>query len=302
MTKPQSELDPGLAALITPNTGRITEAVRADGNMSDWTGTITNSGGARVFVKAMRTGRHAGRTEQMRREEAVNPFLAHLAPPLVWRAEDYGWIALGFEHVDGRHANFKPGSEDLPAVVDAVDRIGRIPLPPPVRGWPENRWDKFTDRPGLFEGDVLAHADLHPGNILVGPGGRIWVVDWSWPVRDAGVTDLGSMVMQLVSAGWPAADAENWMSRCAAWRATSGEALDEYARGCLRMYATFERRDPAEWRTAMTAAARKWARHRGQALPGSARGNRKMKYPLLRHFSRVPPADQLSYSAPPRMF
>ncbi|GAA0961083.1 MULTISPECIES: hypothetical protein [Streptomyces violaceusniger group] len=49
-----------------------------------------------------------------------------VAPALLWRAEDESWIALGFEVVEGKRADFGPGSRDLPAVVDAFNRISAL--------------------------------------------------------------------------------------------------------------------------------------------------------------------------------
>ncbi|GAO09677.1 hypothetical protein TPA0598_05_03990 [Streptomyces lydicamycinicus] len=49
-----------------------------------------------------------------RREAAVAPFLTGVGPALHWRVEAAGWDLLGFEALDGHHADYSPASPDLP--------------------------------------------------------------------------------------------------------------------------------------------------------------------------------------------
>jgi hypothetical protein len=70
-----------------------------------------------------------------------------VAPRLLWHVDADGWNVLSFEHVAGRHADYSPGSPDLPKVIDAM-RIDD-PLPPEgVAGMPAGWWS----------GDI---ADVH---------------------------------------------------------------------------------------------------------------------------------------------
>lgn len=257
-------LDEGLAALIEPHTGPIVHESRAErGFTSDYTGTVEGEKG-KVFVKAVRA---AGRlASSLEREEAINPHVREFSPPLLWASRDDSWHALGFEHVAARHASFKPGSADLPAVVDVLDRISRTPLPEIARPWTETRYDKHAPEgtAGLLKGQGLLHGDINPDNILIGDSGKAQVVDWSWPTHGEDSIDFGCLVLQMIAAGWTPGDAERLIEEadCAAWRLAKPEALDAFAAACASMYRWFEETDPAPWRKAMTQAAAAWLRHR----------------------------------------
>lgn len=264
----RTAMDAELAALIGPRTGEILDETRTErGHMSDYTGIVTSRSG-RVFVKAMRSpGRLAS---SMDREAAIGPFVGSVSPALLWQQRGRGWAALGFEYIpDTRHASFKPGSPDLPAVVAAVDRIGAIPLPGVASAWHETRYDRYAadGEAELFRGSALLHTDINPDNLLIGPSGDVTVVDWAWPARGAACLDAAGLVIQLIAAGHGPAEAEGWATGCAAWAKADPAVLDAFARANARMFERFEKIDPAPWRKAMTVSALAWAEHRGQ-LPG----------------------------------
>lgn len=261
----RTALNVDLAALVEPHTGPILKSARsAHGFSSDYTGTIHGSTG-RVFVKAVRDpGPYTGSLE---REAAINPTVRDLSPALLWQERGHGWFALGFRHIpDARHASFKPGSPDLPAVAASIDRIGAATLPHVVRDWPENRYDRYADdgTAAMFAGSALLHGDINPDNFLIGPDNEITIVDWSWPTHGAGFIDPACLVVQLIAAGHSPAEAEAWATRCAAWRNADPAAVDAFARAMTRMYQRFEQLDPEPWRRAMTASAMDWVEYRGQ--------------------------------------
>ncbi|MEW2581461.1 hypothetical protein [Streptomyces syringium] len=68
------------------------------------------------FVKGLRTDHPRAWTQ--RREAEVNPYLRGrgIAPALLWSLEAAGWHLLAFEALDGHHADYSPGSPDLPKV------------------------------------------------------------------------------------------------------------------------------------------------------------------------------------------
>jgi hypothetical protein len=259
--------DPDLLALIGRHTGEIL-AVRPStyGHGSDLTAVVECAEGP-FFVKAMRN-RPGGRRASLLRERAVSPFVRAVSPALRWAAEDERWIALGFEVVGGLPSGITPGSPDLPVVVDLLDAVGRLELPPVARGWHETRWDRYAAdaaEAALFRGDALLHTDLNPDNFLVGgPSG--WVVDWAWPTRGAAFIDPACLVIQLIAAGHGPEAAEGWVSGSPAWKNADPHALDAFAAATVRMYRHFAERAPdAGWLAAMVTAARAWARHRGTA-------------------------------------
>lgn len=252
-------------AMLRPHTGEVTEVRRTErGFSSDLTALVVCEAGS-FFVKAVRN-RQGGRFDSLTRERLISPHVRSLSPALRWAAENPGWVALGFEAVDGRHADLKPGSPDLSAVVGLVDRIGRLELPPVAEGWAESRWDRFARDDAdaaLFAGDALLHTDINGSNILLS-GRTAQAVDWAWPTRGAGFIDPAALVLQLIAAGHPAADAERWASGCAAWLDADPKGLDAFATANVRMYRHLsDRRPDAEWLAAMLRAAEAWAGHRG---------------------------------------
>jgi hypothetical protein len=258
---PKPDPGPQFWALIEPYTGPIHAMHHtARGFTSEVTAIVRGAAGP-VFVKAARdTGPHASSLE---REAAINPYVRSVSPALRWQHCEGGWLVLGFEVAPGRHADFTPGSPDLPAVVDAVAAFGKLSCPDIAQGWIETRWDRFTDQPELFAGDALLYTDINPDNFLVHDAGAS-VVDWSWPTRGAAFIDPACLVVQLIAAGHSPADAERWASHCPTWSEADPVAIDAFAAATVRMYQHFENRDPAPWRKAMTDAVMSWADHRSQ--------------------------------------
>jgi hypothetical protein len=64
------------------------------------------------------------------REAMINPYVQPVAPRLLWQAEEAGWNLLAFEYIPAvRHADYRPGSPDLPRVVAAMNQLRRIRCP-----------------------------------------------------------------------------------------------------------------------------------------------------------------------------
>jgi hypothetical protein len=79
-------------------TGRIFLAIRGSGRAAYGCGVV---GEDRVRRAQFRW------TQDM--EALINPYVADLSPRLLWRVQGE-WDVLGFEVVDGRHADYRPGS------------------------------------------------------------------------------------------------------------------------------------------------------------------------------------------------
>lgn len=257
--------EPEFLDLVRPQTGAVAEIIPTTyGFSSDLTAIVVCERGP-FFVKAMRN-KPGGRRDSIVRERLVNPFVRSIAPALRWQVKDEGWIVLGFEVVEGRPADFTPGSPDLSVATRLINSLADLPLPAVARDWPETRWDRFArsaEEAELFRGDALLHTDINPDNVLVGDR-KGWLVDWSWPTRGAALIDPACLVLQLVGAGHSAESAESWAARCPSWTTADPRAIDAFALANVRMYCAFRKRRPdADWLAAMVAAARAWADHRG---------------------------------------
>ncbi|GAB2801603.1 protein kinase family protein [Streptomyces daliensis] len=259
---------PGLEfwALIHPHTGDVTETRPAERSFSSDLTALVECEKGPFFVKAMRN-RPGGRRNSLAREKLINPAVHPVSPALLWSAEDDDWLALGFEVVHGRRADFTPDSTDLPVVTDALDRIGRLPLPDVAQDWAENRWDRFLSEreTELLRGDSLIHADTNPSNFVIGES-HVWVVDWAWPTRGAAFISPACLAEQLIASGHTAAGAEAWAAQCEGWADADPAAIDAFAVATWRMNKWRADRSPEEsWLGAMVEAARTWAEHRGVA-------------------------------------
>ncbi|GAA2623407.1 protein kinase [Actinomadura fulvescens] len=250
-------------ALIHPHTGDVSEMQPTSrGNNSAVTALVDCEKGA-FFVKAV-PNRPGGRRDSLIREGLINPFVVPISPALRWQAEDSEWIALGFEVIEGRRSDFTPGSADLPAIIDILNRIGELYLPEIAQGWHETRWNRFATEADaeLFQGQSLLYTDINPDNLLIGQIST-WAVDWSWPTHGAAFIDPACLVVQLIAAGHDAGPAETWAAECAAWTNADRQAIDAFAAANLRMYRRFADRNPdATWLQAMATAAHEWAAYR----------------------------------------
>lgn len=169
----------------------------------------------------------------------INPHVLSLAPQLRWQVEGAGWNLLAFAYIPGaRHADYSPGSPDLPALVQVINRLQQIPCPDlPVKR-AEQRWAAYVDDDadlGLLTGTTLLHTDFNPLNVLMTVNGP-WVTDWAWPTRGTAFIDPACFLLRLMLGGHPAAEAEGWARRCGSWGKTPDEAINVFAIACARLY------------------------------------------------------------------
>jgi hypothetical protein len=258
------------------------------GRNSEFSATLTVSGGdavadGAVFVKGITVERPEVKAH--RHEARVNAWLPAVAPRLLWTVEVDGWLLLGYDHVDGRHANLSPGSPDLPLVAEAVRMMAAELTPCPVEDAPSlatqwerlAAWRRLTEDPpadldpwvranldrlagwetGAVDGGSLVHTDLHSLNILVGTSAR--VVDWAWSRRAASWVDVSFLALRLMDAGHPPAAAEEWADNVIA---TPDDARTAFAIGVLGIWEFLQRDKPLPHRAKLTDIARMWVRHR----------------------------------------
>ncbi len=283
------ELPAEVCAAIEAHTGSITTVVPASQGVTTAVAATLHLGdGRRVFVKGNPTGQSRA-VWMLAQEERAASVVANIAPRLLWRIEAAGWLLLGFEHVEGRHADLSPGSSDLSRVAELLDEMARIPAPSlPVLSlaerwgrkpvWHEYTCDSPADldawsaahlaelaawearAPELVDGVTLAHTDLTAENFLLGE--RVRVLDWGASARAAAWVDTAFMVMRLVSAGHGIEQAERWAATIPAWRQTSAEAVTAFAVTVAGIREHLLRAEPAGHRQRLARVAREWAKYR----------------------------------------
>jgi len=257
--------DQALRALIEHRTGPLKALTATEhGYGSDVTALAEGDAGT-TFVKAMRN-RAGGRRDSLLREIAIAPYLTALAPPLKWAetGDEHRWIVGGWEAVEGRPADMRPGSADLERVVEVLSRASDLPVPPVAKDWTEQRWDRFAPEEDIhaLRGRALLYTDWHPNNLILGTD-ESWLVDWSWPTVGAAYISPALLVVQLVSGGHEPPRAEAIVTPCPAWHEAPQAAIDTFARAHARMcQAAAERRPGQAWLTAVARAATTWAAHR----------------------------------------
>ncbi|WP_245959947.1 phosphotransferase [Prauserella flavalba] len=303
-------------AAIEREAGTVVRAeIPSAGRNSDFSATLHTSEGP-VFCKGI-AGAEGRRGRMHRHEAEVNPWLpSAVAPRLWWRAEVDGWLLLGFDHAAGRHADLAPGSADLPVVAEAVTTLARelahcpasAPLlaeqwgrlaawrrlarntPADLDPWAREHLHRLIDLEGhaieAADGDSLVHTDLHPLNILV-DGGRARIVDWAWSRTGAAAVDVAFLVARLVAAGHTPVTAELWARGLPAWRETPATTRTAFAVAIWGMWEFLERDSPLPHRAELTAAARRWARHR---LADTPRPRHTAEELVARH-RRLPSVD-----------
>lgn len=280
-----AELPAAVRTEIERRAGVVVEETPAPaGRNSEFSTTLRTSAGL-VFVKGITTGNPGVRAH--RHEAAVNPRLPELAPRLMWTVEVSGWLFLGYEHVDGRHADLSPRSPHLPLLADALRGLGGLPAgdapdlatqwarlaawrrlrhdpPADLHPWSRSNLDRFVDwerrAVEAVAGDHLAHTDLHSLNILVGE--RLRVVDWAWSRAAAPWLDAGFLLLRLIDAGHSPVAAERWARGTEAWAAAPEEDRTAFAVAVLGIWEFLQRDHPLPHRERLTDAARSWVRHR----------------------------------------
>ena len=197
-----NDLSQAVRDLVQERTGPVRAARTVPAGLNSQLAAVLDTADGQLFVKGLRTD-HPGVVRQ-HREAMINPHVLSLAPPLRWQAEGAGWNLLAFAYVPGaRHADYSPGSADLAAVVQVINRLQGIPCPDlPVKR-AEQRWAAYVDDDidlGLLAGTTLLHTDFNPLNVLMTADGA-WVIDWAWPTRGAAFIDPACFLLRLMLGG-----------------------------------------------------------------------------------------------------
>jgi len=211
-----------------------------------------------TFIKGRKADHPRAWTQE--RERVINPAVRHVSPCLKWSARNDTWDLNGFEYIPGRHADYSPGSADIPKVVSTLRRLQEIPCPDAELKQADQRWASYTGRPELFAGTSLLHTEWTPGNVLVND--RAYLVDWAWPTRGAAWIDPACWVVWLIESGHSPHSAERWAAQIPSWQDAPAESLNEFARVQARMWAGIAAESPEQWTQTLAAASLLWSSHR----------------------------------------
>jgi hypothetical protein len=191
-----------------------------------------------TFIKGRQADHPWAWTQQ--RERAINPAVRSISPRIKWSACNSQWDLNGFEYIPGRHADYSPGSTDLPEVVRTLQQLQEIPCP-------------GGEVKAAELGRSLLHTEWTPGNILVSD--RAYLVDWAWPTRGAAWIDPACLVVWLIASGHSPSSAEYWAAKIPSWQSAPAISLDEFARIQGRMWAGIAEESSEPWTKSVAAAS-----------------------------------------------
>lgn len=260
-----SELPADLLIGMEAETGPVAAVEpAATGNHADIASTVHTADG-RVFVKAARKAspdQDGPEVRSLRREAAINPHVSEFAPRLLWTVEAGGWLALGFEHVKGRRADFAPGSADLAFLMKVIHAIQATPCPDVVRMAVERRWQSIAQDVTPMSGGALLHTDLNEDNFIITPDGRPYVVDWAFAARGAPWVELALLIPWLILAGHSPGEADEWASHFVSWADAKPEHIDRLSLALAENWRINSETNKAAWVVRHAGLTRRWADHR----------------------------------------
>lgn len=256
---PFEQLPGDVRQAVVDKTGAVHAAGTVRGGMNSGIASVLETESGSVFVKGIPADHP--QVGAQRREAAIAPHLPASCPRLYWHLELDGWSLLGYEVVDGRHADYTPGSPDLPLVEAALAELQGITAPAGIKIKDAvDRWADYAPPETLqyFRGDTLLHTDFAPDNVLI-VGGRVRLVDWAWPTRGAAWIDPGALALRLMDAGHPAEAAVAFAGRFPSWRDAEPEALAAFGSATAALWQEIAEGDEAHWKQGMAEQAERLA-------------------------------------------
>ncbi|MFE6055491.1 phosphotransferase family protein [Kitasatospora sp. NPDC056446] len=280
-----------LRTIIERRIGTVTGAEPpAAGTVSEFAGTLETAGG-QVFCKAIQE--NSAKAWMHRLESVVSTVLPpNIAPRMLWKVESDGWLAIGFEHVPGRHADLSPGSADLPLIAGTLETLAETLTPaPPLRAfslaerwsgqdfwhrlgkqhhdrldpWIMERLDTLIlaerEAPDLIDGKTLVHTDLTGPNLLVN-GDDVRVIDWAFPAPGAAWADTAYMVIRLIEAGHTPEGAERWADTVSMWSDAAEWSVTAFGAILTGFWALRAAEAPGQQSDALRGHGLTWLRHR----------------------------------------
>jgi aminoglycoside phosphotransferase (APT) family kinase protein len=159
------------------------------------------------------------------------------APRLRWVYDENNWVILAFDEIDGHHPAQPWRDDELQGILDGMVSLAGVLTPSPlragevrtlgeqlatrIRGWqilrdaPPDGLDEWSRRhldelaylearaPAAAIGDTLLHFDVRADNILIGPDGRVWFVDWPHACVGAAWFDAVAFAPSVTMQGGP---------------------------------------------------------------------------------------------------
>ncbi|MFD7737715.1 hypothetical protein [Streptomyces sp. MJM8645] len=183
----------------------------------------------RVFLKAIAVCHPFSKDHQL--EAGINSVLPPgLGPRLLWSDTVDGWLALVFEHVDGRRPDLSPRSPDIPMVLDKISMLIDVLTPSPFAGAaPIGAHRAYRAVPAeILAGDTLLHCSPRPDNLII--NSEVHVIDWGSSRLGVGWLVAAFMVPHFIVAGHSPRGAEALVQTVPAFKEAPGEAVTIVAR------------------------------------------------------------------------
>lgn len=244
--------------LIEEKTGPFRVVKEVSDGLNSEVSFIVRTDSDTTFIKGRKADHPWAWTQE--RERAINPAVQSIGPRVKWSVRNGTWDLIGFEYVPGRHADYSPGSADLPRVVTVLQRLQEIPCPDVEIKQAEQRWRHYTDTPEMLIGSSLLHTEWNPSNVLVSD--RAYLVDWAWPTRGAAWIDPACWAVWLIASGHTPRSAESWAAQIPSWQGAPASSLDEFARVQSRMWAGIAAESSEPWARSVATASLLWSSHR----------------------------------------
>ncbi|MCM2417908.1 aminoglycoside phosphotransferase [Streptomyces sp. RKAG293] len=250
------DLPSAARAAVEQHTGPVLYAETASGGANSGIAVLATTADASLFIKGVPSEHPQARTQQ--REAEINPHLPPASPRLLWRVQVASWDLIGYERIIGRHADYAPGSDDLPLVAEAIAELQASRCPDLELKRAEQRWGSYADtgEAELFAGQTLLHTDLAPHNILITE--RAHIIDWAWPTRGAAWIDPVVLILRLMEAGHSAQDADEWVRRFPSWQQAPHNAVAAFSAANAQLWDEIAQHDPQGWKKHMALLSWDW--------------------------------------------
>ncbi|MFE4917041.1 aminoglycoside phosphotransferase [Streptomyces sp. NPDC056652] len=255
-------LPSGARTAIEAEIGSILRIEDVSTGLNSSLSALAHTAGGVVFLKGLRSDHRWVWTQQ--READINPYVTPIAPRLLFHVIADGWDLLGFEAIDGHHADYSPGSPDLPKVTGALRELAALPCPDIELRLAEQRLAGYVADPAdaeAFAGDALLHTDWNNHNVLITHHGA-HLVDWGWATRGAAWLDPAHWVIWLISAGHTPSAAEETVAILPTWALAPPRAVDAFAYASANLWEKIAGATPDDWTMNLLDATRLWQQHR----------------------------------------